>query len=63
MKELFINCHEAAIARYLETHPKATDKEAEDATCNEAYEKMQDKYHDMVDRERDRRKEVLYGEQ
>lgn len=57
MKELFIECHEAAIARYLETHEGATDQEAEDATCNEAYEDMQDKFADMIDRERDRRKE------
>ena len=51
MKNLFIECYEAAISRYLEFHPNASAQEAEDAACGETYEKRQDKYHDMADRD------------
>ena len=56
MKELFIEAHEELIAEYLDAHPNATDAEAYERTADGAYERMRDKYADMVDAAKDRAK-------
>jgi len=48
-KELFMEAHDELIEEYMETHPNATDKEAEDATADKAYDHMQEKLADWVD--------------
>ena len=56
MKELFIQSHEELIEIYLERHPKATEAEAYEKTADAAYDRMTDKYADMIDSARDRAK-------
>ncbi len=56
MKDLYIEAHEELIAEYLETHPNATEQQAYDRTADRAYERMRDKYADMIDRARMMRK-------
>ena len=56
-KELFIDAHEELIEIYLEQHPDATEAEAYDKTADAAYERMRDKYADMVDAVRQRKKD------
>ena len=55
-KELFIQAHEELIERYLEANPNATEAEAYDKTADGAYDRMVDKYADMIDAARDRAK-------
>lgn len=52
-KELYIQAHEELIDEYLEAHPDADDNEAYNATADAAYDRMADKYADMIDRARD----------
>jgi len=56
-KELFIAAHEQVIEEYLEEHPEATDAEAYEKTADAAYNRMTENVADLIDRERDRRKE------
>ena len=56
-KELFIAAHEQVIEEYLEEHPEATDAEAYEKTADAAYNRMTENIADLIDRERDRRKE------
>jgi hypothetical protein len=56
-RELFIDAHEELIGLYLEQHPNATEAEAYDKTADAAYERMRDKYADMVDAVRQRKKD------
>lgn len=57
MKELYIEAHEELITEYLEAHPEATDREAEDATADAAWNHMTDKLADRADFLRARAKE------
>ncbi len=57
MKELFIEAHEELIGEYLERHPTATEAEAYDKTADAAYDRMTDKYADMIDQARQRAKD------
>ena len=56
MKELFIQAHEELIELYLGKHPNATEAEAYENTADAAYDRMTDKYADMIDSARDRAK-------
>lgn len=56
-KELFIEAHEELIEQYLERHPNATEAEAYDKTADRAYDRMTDKYADMIDQARQRAKD------
>lgn len=56
-KELFIAAHEQVIEEYLEEHPEATDAEAYEKTADAAYNRMTENVADLIDRERDHRKE------
>lgn len=56
MKELFIQAHEELIAEYMEKHPNASESEAYEVTSDAAYDRMKDKYADMVDAAKDRAK-------
>lgn len=56
-KELFIQAHEELIEKYLERHPNATEAEAYDKTADGAYDRMSDRYADMIDRARQRAKD------
>ena len=56
-KELFIAAHEELIEQYLERHPEATEAEAYDKTADGAYDRMTDKYADMIDQARQRAKD------
>ena len=56
-KELFIAAHEKLIGMYLEDHPEATEAEAYDKTADRAYDRMVDKYADMIDQARQRAKD------
>ncbi len=60
MKELWIAAHEELIGEYLEAHPDATEAEAERATEDAAYARMQDKYADMIDRAWQAHKDGVY---
>ncbi len=60
MKELWIAAHEELIGEYLEAHPDATEAEAERATEDAAYARMQDKYEDMIDRAWQAHKDGVY---
>ena len=55
-KEMFIQAHEELIAEYLEAHPDASESEASDKTADAAWERTRDRYADMIDAARDRRK-------
>ncbi len=57
VKELYIAAHEAAIERYLEDNPEASEMEAYEATGDAAYEGMRDMMADRIDAARDRMKE------
>ena len=48
-KELFIEAHEELIEQYLLDHPDATWDEAYEKTADGAYDRMRDKFADMVD--------------
>lgn len=56
-KELYIAAHEELIAEYLEAHPNATEAEAYERTADQAMDRMRDKYADMIDDARQRRKD------
>ena len=56
-KELYIDAHEELIGLYLEQHPEASEAEAYDKTADAAYERMRDKYADMADQARQRKKD------
>jgi len=60
MKELWIAAHEELITEYLEAHPEATEAEAERATEDAAYTRMQSKYEDMIDRAWQAHKDGVY---
>lgn len=60
MKELWIAAHDELIAEYLDAHPDATEQEAERATEDAAYTRMQDKYADMIDRAWQAHKDGVY---
>lgn len=57
MKELFIQAHEELIAEYLEKHPHCSEHDAYDRTADAAGERMRDKYADLVDAARQRKKD------
>jgi hypothetical protein len=57
MKDLFMAAHEELIELYLEAHPEADWSEAYEATADGAYERMRDKFADMVDAAHDRAKD------
>ena len=57
MKELFILAHEELIEIYLEKHPDATYDEAYDKCADAANDRMRDKWADMIDHARQRRKD------
>jgi hypothetical protein len=59
MKELFITAHEELIEEYLEKHPEATEAEAYDKTADAANYRYRDKFADMVDQARQRKKDEL----
>ena len=56
-KELFMDAHEQVIEEYLEAHPNSDWYEAYNATADVAYVRMTENVADLIDRERDRRKE------
>jgi len=56
-KELFMRAHEELVDKYMDDHPEVSWQEAYDATADGAYDRMRDKYADMVDEARMRRKE------
>ena len=56
MKDLFIQAHEELVNEYLEKHPNATWREAYDKCADAAYDRMRDKYADMIDQARMRDK-------
>ena len=56
-KELFIAAHEQVIDEYLEAHPNSDWGEAYEKTADAAYGRMRENIADLIDRERDRRKE------
>lgn len=53
--ELYIAAHEELIEEYLESHPECSEDQAYDDTADAAYERMQDKYADMIDHVRSTR--------
>ena len=58
MKELYIEAHEELIEKYLERHPGTTEAEAYEKTADRAYDRMVDKYADMIDAVRQRAKDA-----
>ena len=60
MKELWIKAHDELIGEYLDAHPDATEREAERATEDAAYTRMQDKYADMIDRAWQAHKDIKF---
>ncbi len=50
MKELYIQAHEELIEEMLEEHPDMDEAEAYDKTAVAAFDRMRDKYADMIDR-------------
>ena len=57
MKELFMAAHEELIEEYLEAHPDADWSTAYERTGDAAGSRYRDKFADMVDEARMRRKE------
>ena len=57
MRELYIQAHEELIAEYLEKHPNITEAEAYDLTADKAYDRYRDKFADLVDQARQRKKD------
>ena len=57
MKDLFILAHEELIELYLEAHPDADRDEAYDKTADFAWDRMRDKYADMIDAAKQRAKD------
>lgn len=55
-KELFIAAHEELVEQYLNDHPEANWSEAYERTADAAYDRMRDKFADMVDAAKERRK-------
>lgn len=56
MKELFIAAHEELIEAYLEKHPDADWSEAYEKTSDAAYDRYKDKFADLLDAAKDRKK-------
>ena len=56
MKELYIEAHEELIAEYLENHPETTWAKAYDLLADKAYDRYRDKFADLVDAAKDRKK-------
>ena len=54
-KELWIAAHEQLIEEYLDAHPEATDKEAEEATVDGASDRCADNIGAAIDAARARR--------
>jgi hypothetical protein len=57
MKDLFMQAHDELIDLYLEKHPWMTWDQAYDVTADAAYDRMRDKYADLVDQARQRKKD------
>ena len=55
-----MEAHEELVGKYLEEHPEATEAEAYDKTADAAYDRMVDKYADMIDQARQRKKDEYY---
>ena len=56
-KEMFMDAHEQVMKEYIEAHPDADWGEAYNATADAAWVRMRENYADLIDRERDHRKE------
>lgn len=56
-KELFIAAHEELVEQYLLDHPDADWNEAYEKTADGAYDRMRDKFADMVDGAKQRAKD------
>ena len=56
MKELYMQVHDELVEQYMLDHPNATWDEAYDKTADAAYDRYVDKYADMIDAARDRKK-------
>lgn len=56
-KELFMAAHEELIEQYMNDHPDASWDEAYEKTGDAAYDRMRDKFADMVDAAKQRAKD------
>ncbi len=56
MKELFIQVHEELIEEYMEAHPGVSWSEAYEKTADSVGVPYREKFADMVDEARDRKK-------
>ena len=56
-KEIYIAAHEELIEEYLEKHPGCTWEKAYDICADAAYDRYRDKYADMIDAARQRKKD------
>ena len=55
-KELFIAAHEELVEEYFADHPDASWNEAYEKTADAAYKRMVEKFANMIDAAKDRRK-------
>ena len=56
-KEMFMAAHEELVEQYLEDHPGADWGEAYEKTADGAWDRMRDKFADMVDNAKQRAKD------
>lgn len=56
-KEMFMDAHDELIEQYLIDHPDADHDEAVEKTAERAYDRMVDKYADMIDAAKQRAKD------
>lgn len=56
-KELFIAAHEELVEQYMNDHPEADWGDAYEKTADLAYDRMRDKFADMVDAAKQRAKD------
>ncbi len=52
MKEMWILAFEELVEEYLEDHPSATEKQAEDFACEQASDRVGDNFADIGDQAR-----------
>ncbi len=59
VKELFMEAHDELAWEYMEQHPEADEQEAYDKTADAAHRRMTDKYAEMIDHQRQIRKDGM----
>ena len=57
-KEMYQDAHDELIEQYMEDHPDADWDEAVEKTADRAYDKMRDRYADMIDAAKQRAKDT-----